>query len=56
MLGAVKILGLINLLLIIFQLLSGMRIIRISSAIHRKTGLLLLLTAVSHAVIAGSLH
>jgi hypothetical protein len=49
----VLILGVINFLLILFQLSSGLRLIKVSSPAHRKTGTVLLIS-VSYMVSLGS--
>jgi hypothetical protein len=48
----VLILGVINFLLILFQLSSGLRLIKVSYLIHRKTGIALLISASLHALLA----
>jgi hypothetical protein len=48
----VLILGVINFLLILFQLSSGLRLIKVSFLIHRKTGIVLLISASLHALFA----
>ena len=47
----VLILGIINFLLILFQLSSGLRLIKVSFLTHRKTGLALLISASLHALV-----
>jgi len=47
----VLILGVINFLLILFQLSSGLRLIKVSFLTHRKTGLALLISASLHALV-----
>jgi hypothetical protein len=47
----VLILGVINFLLILFQLSSGLRLIKVSFLTHRKTGLALLISASLHALL-----
>lgn len=44
--------GIINLLLVIFQLLSGTRVIKVSNKIHRLTGFILLVCASLHGLLA----
>ena len=46
----VLILGVINFLLILFQLSSGLRLIKVSFLTHRKTGIALLISASVHAL------
>jgi len=48
----VLILGIINLLLIFFQIGSGKRYLKVNFILHRRLGLLLLVTAIIHAVLA----
>jgi hypothetical protein len=45
-------LGVINLLLIAFQILSGLRLIRVRLKYHRISGMALLLCAALHAGLA----
>jgi hypothetical protein len=47
----VLILGGINFLLILFQLSSGLRLIRVSFLTHRKSGIALLISASLHALL-----
>jgi len=47
----VLILGVINFLLILFQLSSGLRLINVSFLTHRKTGIALLISASLHALL-----
>jgi len=47
----VLILGVINFLLILFQLSSGLRLIKVSFLTHRKTGIALLICASLHALL-----
>lgn len=44
--------GLLNLALIVFQLLSGLRVIKVPMAVHRGTGILLCVCAVIHGAFA----
>lgn len=48
----VLILGIINFLLLLFQLSSGMRWIKVKMAVHRKTGITLFIVAFCHAILA----
>jgi len=48
----ILLLGLLNMLLIVFQLLSGLRVLRLPMVIHRRTGMALVVTALLHAVLA----
>ena len=47
----VLILGIVNFLLILFQLSSGLRLIKVSFLTHRKTGIALLISASLHALL-----
>lgn len=51
-LSLILILGIVNLLLIIFQISTGKRWLRVDFNWHRRLGKVLLLTAVLHAVLA----
>jgi hypothetical protein len=48
----ILILGIINFLLLLFQLSSGMRWIKVKMTLHRKTGITLLITAFFHGLLA----
>jgi hypothetical protein len=48
----VLVLGICNLALILFQLATGLRIIKIRLGVHKKTGIALLVVAVIHGVLA----
>jgi hypothetical protein len=48
----ILILGIINFLLLLFQISSGMRWIKVKMALHRKTGVTLLITAFFHGLLA----
>jgi hypothetical protein len=48
----IELFGIINLLLVLFQVSSGLRILKIPFAVHKKTGLLLLFTALIHGGLA----
>jgi hypothetical protein len=48
----ILLLGILNFILLLFQLSSGMRWIKASFAVHRRTGVLLLVSAVLHATLA----
>lgn len=48
----VLILGVINFLLILFQLSSGLRLIKVSFLTHRKSGIALLISASLHTLVA----
>ncbi|MGB9836266.1 MAG: hypothetical protein ACPLRX_05955 [Candidatus Saccharicenans sp.] len=51
-LSLILILGIVNLLLIIFQISTGKRWLNVDFNWHRRVGKVLLLTAVLHAVLA----
>ena len=46
----VLILGVVNFLLILFQLSSGLRLIKVSFPAHRKTGTILLISAFLYGI------
>lgn len=48
----ILILGIINLLLILFQTASGLRFIKVKIEIHKKAGFALLFFAVAHGLLA----
>jgi hypothetical protein len=48
----VQLLGIINFMLILFQLSSGLRWIQVKTGTHRKTGLALVLCASLHGLLA----
>ncbi len=43
--------GIINFLLLLFQLLTGLRIIKVSFSLHKKTGILLFIIASIHGLV-----
>jgi hypothetical protein len=45
------ILGIINLFLLIFQLLSGLHIIQVKIGIHKKTGITFFITGLLHGIL-----
>ena len=51
-LSIVLILGIINFLLLLFQLSSGLRWIKVKMAVHRKTGIALFIVALCHGILA----
>jgi hypothetical protein len=52
-LGSVVVfLGIINFLLVLFQVSSGLRFLKVSFALHKKSGLLLFCTALIHGALA----
>ncbi len=48
----ILLLGILNFILLLFQLTSGKRWIKVSFAVHRKTGVVLFISAVLHATFA----
>jgi len=48
----ILIFGIINLVLLLFQLSTGMRWIKVQFTTHRKSGIALLISAVIHAFLA----
>ena len=43
--------GMVNILLVLFQVLSGTRVVKVDPRVHRKTGLLLLVSALGHGIV-----
>jgi hypothetical protein len=48
----VAILGLINFLLVAFQLVTGLHLVKVGFGVHKKSGIALCCTALLHAVFA----
>jgi hypothetical protein len=48
----IPLLGIVNLLLVLFQLSTGLRWIKAPFAVHRKTGITLLILAIIHGSLA----
>jgi len=48
----IPILGMVNFLLLLFQLSTGLRWIKTPSAVHRKTGITLFIAATIHGALA----
>jgi len=48
----ILILGFINLILILFQLSTGLRWIKVPFPMHRRMGIILFISAVLHAILA----
>ncbi len=44
--------GIINFIMVLFQILSGFRIIKVKFKVHKITGIVLLITASSHGLYA----
>lgn len=47
----ILLLGIINFFLLLFQLLSGLHIIRVKIGVHKKTGITLFITGVLHGIL-----
>jgi hypothetical protein len=45
-------LGILNFLLILFQMSTGLRWIKVPFGVHKKSGMILLVSATLHAVLA----
>ncbi len=50
------VLGFVNLALVLFQLFTGLRIIKIPFSFHKRSGITLTITAFVHALIAISIN
>ena len=48
----ILLLGMINFALLVFQVSTGLRFIKVPFGVHRKTGILLLITATIHGALA----
>jgi hypothetical protein len=48
----ILILGLVNMALILFQLSTGLRWVKLRFGIHRRTGMILLISAALHGILA----
>lgn len=48
----ILILGIINMVLVLFQMSTGLRWIKISYSVHKKTGVVLFFSAALHAFLA----
>lgn len=48
----ILILGILNLLLILFQMSTGLRWIKVPFGVHKKSGTTLLVSAALHAILA----
>jgi hypothetical protein len=48
----ILLLGIINLILLLFQLSTGLRWVKVPFGTHRKTGMALFISAVLHALLA----
>jgi hypothetical protein len=47
----VLVLGIINFLLLSFQLSSGLRLLKVKMTVHRKTGITLFFVALCHGIL-----
>lgn len=52
----ILILGICNFILLVFQLGTGLRLIKVPFGIHKKTGIILLVCAFLHAILAFFAH
>jgi len=48
----ILLLGLANLVLILFQLATGLRLLRVRVGVHKRTGIALLVVAIVHGTLA----
>ena len=48
----ILILGLVNLVLVLFQLSTGMRWVKVPFKVHRTSGIMLVVSAVVHGLLA----
>jgi hypothetical protein len=48
----VLLLGILNFVLILFQISSGFRLIKVPFEVHKRTGIALFVSATTHAVLA----
>jgi len=48
----ILILGIVNLFLVVFQISSGLRWIKVPVAVHRRTGITLFFSAIIHGFLA----
>jgi hypothetical protein len=48
----ILILGLVNMILVLFQLSTGLRWIKVPFQMHRRTGMLLFISATIHGILA----
>ena len=48
----ILILGFINMILILFQLSTGLRWVKVAFGVHRKTGTILFISAALHGILA----
>jgi len=50
--SVILIFGILNLVLLVFQLSTGMRWIRVSLKTHKRSGIILFISAIIHACLA----
>ena len=50
--SVILILGMLNMVLILFQMSTGLRWIRVPLGVHKRTGMLLFVSALVHALLA----
>ncbi len=48
----ILILGIFNFALILFQVATGLRLVKVRVGVHRKTGIVLLIAAIVHGTLA----
>jgi len=48
----ILLLGMLNMILILFQMSTGLRWIRVPIGVHKRTGMLLFVSALVHALLA----
>ncbi len=48
----VAVFGVVNLLLVSFQLLTGLGLLKVSFNVHKKSGIILMITALIHGTLA----
>ena len=48
----ILLLGMLNMVLILFQMSTGLRWIRVPIGVHKRTGMLLFVSALVHALLA----
>jgi len=48
----ILLLGMLNMVLILFQMSTGLRWIRVPLRVHKRTGMFLFLSALVHAILA----
>jgi hypothetical protein len=52
----ILILGICNLVLVFFQAFSGLRVIKVNPKVHKKTGIILVVFALIHGLLAILAH